>query len=82
MNLKKILGAVGKLGKGAATIIGVLGTTLGVSLGGGDKLAECAAELAKSPDSAIAGAGALLALFGIARKAGWLARESTSGGSN
>jgi len=75
-----ILKVLGKLGKGAATVAGVVTTVLGVSLGGGDKLAECAAELAKSPDSALAGAGALLTLFGIARKAGWVGAKSTTAG--
>lgn len=75
-----ILRALGKLGKGAATIAGVVTTTLGISLGGGDQLAECAAELAKSPDSLLAGAGALLTLFGIARKAGWVGAKSTTAG--
>lgn len=79
--MKGILRTLGKVGKGFGTVAGVLTTVLGVSLGGGDKLAECAAELAKSPDSALAGAGALLTLFGIARKAGWLGRESTTAGS-
>lgn len=78
--MKKILGLLGKAGKGLGTVAGIATTALGVSLGGGDKLAECASELAKSPDSALAGIGAALTLFGIARKAGWIGAQSASKG--
>lgn len=77
--MKAILRVLGTAGKGAATVAGLITTVLGISLGGGDKLAECAAALAKSPDAALAGVGALLTLFGIARKAGWVGAKSTVG---
>lgn len=70
--MKKLLAKLGKLGKGAATIIGGVATAAGITLGGGDDLARCASELASHPESAVAAAGTLLTLFGLARKAGWL----------
>lgn len=68
----KILGAIGRFAKGKVSIIGGVLTALGLGTGGGDVVADCASKLLDSPDSAAAAVGALVLLFGVARKAGWV----------
>lgn len=68
----KILGAIGRFAKGKVTIVGGILSALGLGTGGGDTLAECASKLVESPDAALSGVGAVLLIFGVARKAGWV----------
>ena len=68
-----ILKFVGKFGKGFATIAGgVLGVG-GIALGGGDELSKCFTALSHQPAEGAAMIGVLMAVFGIGRKAGWIA---------
>lgn len=84
--MKKLLAAIGKLGKGAATIVGAVlgvgGITLGAATGGNDQLAACVSELMKQPDTALTTIGVAVFLFGVGRKAGWIGRSSASAGSS
>jgi hypothetical protein len=74
--VRKILGTLGKLGKGAATIAGgVLGIG-GVSLGGTDILG-CVDKLTKSAPDVLTAAGLALLIFGLGRKAGFVAGNDT-----
>lgn len=78
--MRKVLGILGKIGKGAATILGGTLGVGGIALGGGDRVAGCLKDLASSPDTATLITGLVVLLFGIARKAGWVAREQASNG--
>jgi len=64
---------LGTLGKGFATLSGAILGVGGLFFGGGDKLAECVKYLSQQPASGAAALGILLALFGVGRKAGWIA---------
>lgn len=71
-----VLKVLGKLGKGAATIAGgVLGIG-GVSLGGTDVLG-CIEQITKSAPDALTAVGLALLIFGVGRKAGFVAANGT-----
>ena len=75
--MNKVLGLLGKLGKGAATIAGgVLGIG-GVTLGGTDILG-CIEKLTKSTPDALTAVGLALLIFGVGRKAGFVAGGNNS----
>lgn len=82
--MRKILGTLGKVLKGGATIVGAVlgvgGVAIGASSDNGAAIAHCISELAKQPDGILAGLGAVIFLFGFGRKAGWIGREQTSTG--
>lgn len=78
MNLLKTLG---KLGKGAATIVGaVLGVGgVGAAVASGNKqIADCVSVLLSQPEGALTMIGVVLLLFGIGRKAGWVAGKDST----
>ncbi len=74
--MRKLLGGIGKLGKGFATIAG---TVLGVGgvgaavTGGNEQIAACITTLLSAPEGVLTVAGVALVLFGVGRKAGWVA---------
>lgn len=70
--MKGILRTLGRIGKGAGTVVGTVVTGGGVALGGGDTLARCFEEVAKLDAGALALLGVALAVFGFGRKAGWV----------
>lgn len=71
--MKNVLGVIGKLGKGAATIAGAVLGIGGASLGGGTDLMGCLDTITKSAPNALTAVGLALIIFGIGRKAGFVA---------
>ena len=72
----KILKTLGTVGKGFATVVGsVLGIGgVGAAVAGGnDQLAACVTTFLSQPEGISTTLGVILVMFGIGRKAGFLA---------
>ena len=75
-----VLKFLGKFGKGAASIVGtVLGVGgIGAAVAGGNKqIGDCVATMLSQPEGAVTMIGVVLLLFGVGRKAGWIAGKAT-----
>lgn len=70
-----VLKVIGKVGKGFATIAGAILGLGGLVGGGGDQVAKCVETLLSQPDTGAVVAGVVIVLFGIGRKAGWIASQ-------
>jgi hypothetical protein len=76
--VRNILKFLGRVGKGGATIAGaVLGLGGAAAAAGNDQLAGCISLLLKQPEGMLTVGGALLLLFGLGRKAGWIAGKTS-----
>lgn len=74
--MKKLLGIIGRLGKGAATIAGTVVGIGGIGAavaGDNEQIAACITTLLSAPEGIVTVAGVALVLFGVGRKAGWVA---------
>lgn len=74
--MKNILRALGKLGKGAATIAGAVLGVGGVTLGGSDIL-DCFTKITQSAPDTLTALGLALLIFGVGRKAGFVTGKET-----
>lgn len=75
-----ILKTIGKLGKGAATIVGAVLGVGGVGAAvasGNEQIAACITTILSQPEGAVTMLGVVLLLFGVGRKAGWIASKGT-----
>lgn len=75
--MKNILNVLGKLGKGAATIAGAVLGVGGVTLGGTDVL-DCFTKITQSAPETLTTVGLALLIFGVGRKAGFVAGKETT----
>jgi len=71
--LTKLLGWLGSIGKGWGTILGLATTIVGALFGGGKDLSNCLKYIGAQPANGAVLIGVLLLMFGIGRKAGWVA---------
>lgn len=78
--MKNILRVLGKIGKGGASIIGaVLGVGgIGAAVASGnEQVASCVTTMLSQPEGAVTMIGVVLLLFGVGRKAGWIAGKES-----
>lgn len=81
----KILRTLGKVGKGFATVAGAVLGVGGVGAAvanGNEQIAACVTALLAQPEGVITMLGVVLLLFGVGRKAGWLAGSAKQSGGN
>jgi hypothetical protein len=73
--MKGILKFLGTFGKGFGTLAGAVLALVGVVSGGSNDVVACVEKLVSQPDSAAILFGVLIAVFGLGRKAGWIASK-------